>query len=243
MRKRKNLVWKLALRLLEAKVSVATRYQLSARERQEIQKILEEGDVLLDSNSAFPCSQLMAKIFFQTSWIHSGIYIGDGIVIDSGRKAHVARIKLADFLQTTDLAIYRPNYNQPADREAAVQFAQKAVGKPFNITFGDSHRKRFYCTQLISDALASMPHPIFLKRRNIFGKRVIPPASVAECSQMVCVWSSHPTILKSIRCHTPVLAGALTGGFAALILTGTNMWVGAVAGSLLTVHFMQQRTR
>ncbi|MFN8552935.1 MAG: YiiX/YebB-like N1pC/P60 family cysteine hydrolase [Candidatus Obscuribacterales bacterium] len=239
MRKRKNLVWKLALKMIEAQVSVAPRYQLTVKAREEVKKIVESGDILLDCNSAFPCSQLMAGIFFKTYWIHSAMYVGNGVVIDSGRKSHVAEISLNDFLETTDAAVYRPQYVDQADREAAVAFVRKALGKPFNITFDDKNGKAYYCTQLISDALTSMPHPINLPRRQLFWKQVIPPASVAVCSQIVCVWSSHPSVVKSVLCHTPILAGALTGGVAALVLTGSNIWAGAIAGSFLTSRLMQ----
>ncbi len=242
MRKRKNLVWKLALKLLDAKIFVAPRYQLSARTREEIKKILQPGDVLLDSNSAFPCSQLFATVFFQTSWIHSAMYIGNGVLVDSGRKSHVAEISLDEFLQTTDLAVYRPKYAEACDRDAAMDFVKKAVGRPFNITFDDKKGKAFYCTQLISEALASMPHPIFLQRRHLMWKRVIPPASVADCSEIECVWTSHPSAIKSVRCHTPVLAGGLTGGLAAHVLTGSNMWLGAIAGCVLTSRLIRVRS-
>jgi hypothetical protein len=239
MPKKKNLAWKLALKLLDAKVGVASRYRLNSSQQAEIQKILEIGDVLLDSNSAFPCSQLMARVFFNTSWIHSGLYVGNGIVIDSGRKPHVAKISLTDFLRTTDLAVYRPDYQQSSDRDAAVEFAQHAVGKPFNITFDERNGKAYYCTQLIAEALASMPHPIHLQPRAFFWKQVFPPASVASCAQIKCVWSSYPSAIKSARCHTPIFAGAVTGGLAALVLTGSNIWLGAIAGSLLTSRLIR----
>lgn len=239
MRKRKNLIWKLALKILEAKVSVAPRYQLSANAREEVKRIVESGDILLDCNSAFPCSQLFAGIFFGTRWIHSAMYVGNGSVIDSGRKSHVAEFSLDDFLETTDAAVFRPAYVDQGDRDAAVAFVRKAVGKPFNITFDDKNGKAYYCTQLIADALDSMPHPICLPRRHLLWKKVIPPAAVEVCSQIDCVWSSHPSLFKNVRCHTPILVGAVTGGVAALVLTGSNIWAGAIAGCLLTSSLMQ----
>jgi Permuted papain-like amidase enzyme, YaeF/YiiX, C92 family len=240
MSRKKNLVWKLALKLLDAKVGVSSRYRLSLQQQDEIRKVVEVGDVLLDSNSAFPCSQLMARVFFNTSWIHSGIYAGDGIVIDSGRKSHVAKVNLNDFLKTTDLAVYRPEYQDASDCAAAVEFATKALGKPFNITFDEKNGKAFYCTQLVAEALASMPHPIHLEQRSFFWKKVFPPASVATCPQIKCVWSSHPSPLKAARCHTPIFAGAVTGGVTALVLTGSNMWLGALAGSFLTSRLIRE---
>ncbi|CAN5501369.1 hypothetical protein BH10CYA1_BH10CYA1_39620 [soil metagenome] len=204
-RNSKRYLWKFLLHLLDVRMPVPSEYYLSESSRDEVRGLLQPGDIFLESNNAFPGSQIAAKLLFGTDWIHAGIYIGENKVIDSGRKPCVALNELDQFLFTTDLAIYRPQYLGPEDQQAAIAFANNAVGKPFNITLDDTHGHSFYCTQLIAEALLSMPHPIRLKHRHILWKSVVPPVALVRSAELDCIWSSSPRFFRNIIAHIPIL--------------------------------------
>jgi hypothetical protein len=200
----KRYVWKILLRLMDVRMAVRSEDILPAESREEIKSLLKTGDILLESNNAYLSSQIVAKLLFRTNWIHAAIYVGDEKVVDSGRNPSVALNDLDQFLLTTDLGVYRPKYASPEDVSAAVSFANKAVGKPFNITLDDTHGHSFYCTQLVSEALLSMPHPIQLPIRHLLWKQIVPPAVVATSPDLECIWSSHPQFFSNIGAHLPL---------------------------------------
>jgi hypothetical protein len=203
--KPKRGIWKLLLHLLDVQIAVNPDEYMPEATRAEIISLLQPGDIFLESSNAYPYSQIVAKLIFGTSWIHAAIYVGDQKVVHSGRKPQVTLDPLDRFLHTTDASIYRPNYVEKEDRDAAISYAMKAVGKPFNITLDDTHGHSFYCTQLISEALLSMPHPILLAHRRVLWKSVIPPVAVEASKDFKCIWSSHPNFVRNISTHISVI--------------------------------------
>jgi Permuted papain-like amidase enzyme, YaeF/YiiX, C92 family len=202
----KRGIWKLLLHLLDVQIEVNPDNYIPEAMRSEIRSLLQPGDVLMESHNAYPYSQIVAKLLFGTNWIHAALYIGDEKVVHSGRKPHVTLDPLEEFLHTTDVAIYRPNYVKNEDRDAAISYAEKAVGKPFNITLDDTHGHSFYCTQLISEALLSMPDPINLAHRRVLWKSIIPPVAVETSKDFKFIWSSHPDFVRNIGTHIPGIA-------------------------------------
>jgi uncharacterized protein YycO len=201
----KRGIWKLLLHLLDVQITVNPDEYMPEATRSEIISLLQPGDIFLECSNAYPYSQIVAKLLFGTNWIHAAIYVGNQKVVHSGRKPQVTLDPLDRFLHTTDIAIYRPNYVGKEDRDAAISYAMKAVGKPFNITLDDTHGHSFYCTQLISEALLSMPHPINLAHRRVLWKSVIPPVAVEASKDFTCIWSSHPNFVRNISTHIPVI--------------------------------------
>ncbi len=149
--------WRLLIRLWDFRMPISVRSLLDAEQKSTIKSLLKDGDILLESNNVYPLSQVITKILDGSDWIHSAIYVGDDQVIDAGRKACVARIKLDKFLLTTDVAIYRPNYHCSDDLSALLSFAKNSVGAPFNLNFDDTDEHSFYCTQLISQHYSRCP--------------------------------------------------------------------------------------
>jgi hypothetical protein len=234
--------WKLLLRLWDFRMPVPRRSILRQDEQATIKSLLKPGDIFLEANNAYPLSQVITKILDGSNWIHSAIYVGDNKVIDAGRKPCVARTKLDRFLQTTDLAIYRPQYHSPEDILAVLSFAKSSIGVPFNLNFDDTDTHTFYCTQLVSRALLSMPHPIQLRTKTIFWKTAVPTSSVATASEIDCIWSSQPNFWRNIAVHWPIVLSAMLGAYCGGRLSIYGFLPGIIFGALLSILMVHRMT-
>ena len=214
---------------------ISVRSLLDAEQKSTIKSLLKQGDILLETNNVYPLSQVITKILDGSNWIHSAIYVGDDKVVDAGRRACVARTKLDNFLLTTDVAIYRPNYHCSDDLSALLSFVEKSIGAPFNLNFDDIDEHSFYCTQLISRALLSMPHPIRLEHQTHFGKTAIPTSSVEQHPEITCIWSSHPKFLPNIVVHWPTVSCAALGAYFGSLLSLYWLFPGVMIGALLSI--------
>jgi len=215
---------------------ISLRSLLPADQKATIKSLLQSGDILLESNNVYPLSQIITKIIDGGNWIHSAIYVGDNKVIDAGRKPFVASIKLDKFLLTTDVAIYRPKYHSADDISAVLSFVNSSIGAPFNLNFDDTDQHTFYCTQLISRALLSMPHPIRLKHKTIFWITAIPNSSVEQReSDFTCIWSSHPRFWLNIGVHWPVFLSATLGAYCGSLLSLYALFPGVLIGAVFSI--------
>jgi len=229
----KKRLWRSLLRFAELEFPIWHWQMLSPKERLEIKSLLRPGDILLESNDAYPLPQIVTMLLMDSNWIHSAIYVGDSSVIDSGKLARVSRIDLDQFLNTTDLAVYRPQYETSEDASSACAYAIEHLGAPFNATFDISSRRSFYCTQLISKALLAMPNPIKLPTFRRFRRDAIPPAAVEHCMEIERIWSSEPRLLKSLSSHWPLLSGGLLGAVCFSSLVRGGLLSGALFGTVL----------
>src|SRR5581483_10848649 len=166
---RKRL-WHFLLSLLDTRVPILASHSLSTESRQQIKEFLQAGDVLLESNRAYPGWQLLSRLMVGSPWMHAAVYVGNGIVVDAGTEPRVARIAIDEFLNTTDIIVYRPRFAGPEDAQAAVSYVLKQIGRPFNVSFDHGDNRSFYCSQLVSQALLQMPHPINLPVERVLWK-------------------------------------------------------------------------
>ncbi len=246
-----NRIWKSCLRLADYKFPVRPSAKLSEKARQEIKLLLRPGDILLESNNAHPISQLLSQLFFGSSWIHSAIYVASGEIVDAGRKASVVKVSVDTFLDTTDIAVYRPKYTTADDAQQACRYALQQVGRPFNYRFDDADNHSFYCAQLVASALRSTTNAIHLEQCQLCTARVFNCASIVRSPQMQCVWSSKPELLTNLGSHWPILIGAVAG--ASLLsffirpftlvrsLCRCMALVGALLGMSLVTNFLRHR--
>jgi uncharacterized protein YycO len=221
---------------------IPRRSLLRADQKAKIKSLLKPGDILLESHNAYPVSQIITKILDGSNWIHSAIYVGDNKVIDAGRKPCVTRSKLDGFLQTTDVAIYRPKYHNPEDILAVLSFAKDSIGVPFNLNFDDADAHTFYCTQLISRALLSMPHPIHLRHKTIFWKTAVPISSVETASDIDCIWSSQPNFWLNIAVHWPIVLSAMLGAYCGNRISIYGFLPGILFGALFSILIVNRMT-
>jgi uncharacterized protein YycO len=149
--------------------------RLTDEEKRAVERAVQPGDILVDSNDSFPGWQLLSKIFLGSNWVHMGIYIGDGKVIDAGRETHVAEISLNRFLRTSRVAVLRPHYREQADVDAALARARDFLGRPYNRALNPASTTDVYCTQMLREVLQSMPHPIHVNSMNVLGRHIVSP--------------------------------------------------------------------
>jgi hypothetical protein len=194
-------VWRTILRVLDTEFHVSSDAMLTAAECAQIKELLQPGDILLESNSAYPLWQLAARFALGSAWMHGAMYVGQGMVVDAGTHPAVAQFPLDEFLKTTAIAVFRPRYATEEDAAQAIEFVQKCIGRPFNINFDHDCTCSFYCTQLISRALSGMPHAIHLKFYPLLWKRVVSPMSVVHSKDIDCLWNSKEKKQRKLTTH------------------------------------------
>lgn len=117
---------------------------LSAAERQELDAILQPGDVIQCGND--------------DSFVHAIFYEGEGMIVHAlaqsgfGKKMiGVRREKLAEYLDRVDrdkVVVLRPTWT-PEKLDAAIAYARAQVGKDYDTLFFSDADDRHYCTELI----------------------------------------------------------------------------------------------
>lgn len=117
---------------------------LSAAERQELDALLQPGDVIQCGNDG--------------SFVHAIFYEGEGMIVHAlaqsgfGKKMiGVRREKLAEYLDRVErdkVVVLRPRWT-PETLDAAVAYAKAQVGKDYDPLFMTDADDRHYCTELI----------------------------------------------------------------------------------------------
>jgi hypothetical protein len=169
-----SVVCRTLVALVDVRVRKRVR-RLSPEERSLVRSLVKPGDILVDSNDAFPGWQLLSKVFLRSEWVHMALYVGDGIVLDAGHKSHVAEISLERFLRTSHLAILRPHYSGDDDAQNVIACAKKYLGKPYNRALNLASTDDVYCTQLMREALMQMENPIEVRSTNVLGRHIVSP--------------------------------------------------------------------
>lgn len=185
-RKSELKFWIWLLRLLKTRVPLAEA-QLTVEEQNHVRRILKPGDILLEDDSAYPLWQIASRVV-GSRWSHMAFYIGNDLVIDAGTKPFVAEISLGEFLQTSNIAIFRPRYKDSSHLESAMKFMMNRLDCPFNSSFNLNKQNAFYCAQLVSRALEQMPDPIHLQHSQWLGKEFILPSAVEKSPEFQLVW-------------------------------------------------------
>lgn len=203
---------------------------LTVRQKKEVRALLKPGDILLKDNCSYPLSQLGARVL-GSSWIHSAVCVGEGKLIDCGSKPYVAQILLDDFLDASDLAVYRPRFETDADRESALNFLYGQIGRPFNKTFKLSNKNSFYCTQLVYRMLEQMPHPIEFHVSRLGKRPVILASDIETCPQLECVYLFRVAPWRACITHMPSLLALCVGSAVSSRLSPQF----SVLGALLTL--------
>ncbi len=225
--------WKILISILDWRCPCCDG-NLSEHQVEAIKLLLKPGDLLLETNNAYPFWQIAVRVALGTNWSHSAFYPGGAIVIDAGTRPYVAEVPLDDFLGTSHIAVLRPRYQTREDLESATTDVVSCLGKPFNITFDHNNRKTVYCAQLVSNALERMPHPIRISRRQMLWKKIVSPEDLEKNPEVDCLWSSHPMFWLNL-CHHWPLGMALSLG----MMAGWNWgYAGAVCGGTLAVFLL-----
>lgn len=171
---------------------------MSAEEREKVSNLIQPGDILIQKDENSPIMQTISKVGTGSDFIHAAIYKGDGKLLESVPRG-VREADLNIYLKGySSVMIFRPPYKTPEDKQAAIAFAEKQVGKPYNKFFSDDNGKSFYCTQLVRDALASTPNPINVPVANYMGKKVIGTHQLESIEGGETVYSSNRDFKQSM---------------------------------------------
>jgi cell wall-associated NlpC family hydrolase len=232
------------VKALDIRVPTTTPH-LSAAQRDEILHSIQPGDICLETNDAYPGWQRFERITMRTNHTHAFIYEGNGKLLQSTTPNGVQRTDLADYLKgRIHVMVIRPPYQSQQDVAAAIDYAAAQLGKPYNEAFNGNDTSKFYCSQLVSEALRHMPHPIETPQGQFRGHGFVAPDAFNQIPGARIIVDDHATFWKSQRSHWPVFTstvactaggavfGAMHGGVIGGVLGGV---VGLVVGLPMSV--------
>lgn len=222
--------------LLDIRVPTTTPPMSEAR-RREILDHIEPGDVLLETNNAYPNWQRLEMLAFRSSFTHAALFEGwqDGkpmlleATTGDPSGAGVIRTNLEEYLHgPVQVAIVRPDYKTTADRDAAVDYARAQLGRPYDSGFDYHSDDAFFCSELVDKSLRHCPNPIEAKTSRAFGfgRQTIAPDAFLDLPNAQ-KFGDDPSFLKNMASHWPVALAAVGGATAGSILGG---WAGGVVG-------------
>lgn len=198
-------------------------------ERKQIMDVLKPGDVILETEDAYPISQWTEKMMLGTNYTHTAIYEGNGYIIES-IKDGVKRTHLDHYFnRECHLAVIRPPYKSNKDVKASIDYARNQIGKLYNTRFNLKDDSRHYCHELVKWTLESIPHPIKVPTIKAFGLigKVISAKSFIKIDGAKIVYSSHHKYWKSALSRLPFHLSAIGGAIAGGLTLGP---LGAIAG-------------
>jgi len=204
---------------------------VSEEERIEILSTLKPGDIILETEDAYPIAQWTEKLMFGTNYSHAAIYEGNGNIIESIRDG-VVRTPLDHYFdRTCHLAVIRPPYENEEDVKASLNYARSQIGKLYDTKFNLKDDSRFYCHELVKWTLESIPHPIKVPPQRAFGftKRIVSAKSFKKIQGAKVVYTSNHKYWKSMLSRLPFHLSATAGAIAGGITLGP---LGAIAGYL-----------
>lgn len=173
-------------------------YAVSGQDVQDIQEILEKGDILLRGYRHY--ADGYAIKFFSLStldsdiggdWSHGAIYVGNGKIIHAVAEG-VSETNVVDFTRCDRIAIFRPKKGKTAAVKTAKKFLKENVPYDFSFTYGSSS---LYCFELAALCYPKLDIPKFSIRK-IFGllrrNDVYLAKSFVESPDLKLVYCSNP---------------------------------------------------
>src|SRR5690606_38898520 len=154
--------------------------------------------VLVESNDDRPGWQVSARLAQGSNWVHAGLYVGNGQVIDATtQRGGVAVRSLEEFARTHNLAAVRPRYASEADRKAALARAEAALGTPYDYEWRLDNG-RFYCGELVAECLAAGPNPIVIPTVPTVTGAQVSAKTLVESPQVQPLWSTGSDVGASM---------------------------------------------
>lgn len=224
------------VKMLDVRVPTTTP-EISEACRQQIMASIRPGDVILETDDAYPGWQLMEFFTMRSSFTHAAIYEGDGKFLEATTPGGVQRTDLDGYLHgRMHVAVIRPPYRAPGDVDATLEYARAQLGKPYDNDFNTADDREMYCAEYVYKALKASPNPIEAPVRHVMAKTVVSPDAFRKIPGSTVVYADHCSFLLNRLSHWPVysmsLAAAATGASMAGPVGGA---VGFVAGSLASI--------
>lgn len=221
-----------ALALLSIRVPTTTP-PISDERRDAICSCIQPGDIILETDDAYPGWQRMEFLTMRSNYTHAAIYEGDGKFIEA-TPPKVCRTELRPYLEGNQkICIVRPAYVSEEDKNAALEFARKQIGKPYDGGFSLADSEALYCAELVYNALKSMPHPMEAPLHRFLGRDVVAPDSFQRLPGATAVYDEKAEFWQSQLTHWPVMASGAGVAAAAAYLGGPIAGVAGFAGGLV----------
>ena len=203
-----------------------TKPPISDERREALLQQLQPGDIVLVSDNVYPIWQRVSHLTVGGSYTHVLMYEGkvngqpsvlEANTSDVGPDG-VRRTPFEEAISSRmEATIVRPPYQTPEDREAALEYCRRQIGKPYDWHFSLKGDDSFYCSKLAAKALRKMPHPISVAttRAGRVGHSMIAPDSFLKIPGAQRL-GENASYRSSINSHWPIAAGALCCGALAI---------------------------
>jgi hypothetical protein len=243
----------LATNILDIRVPTTTR-TIKPENAAKVLADIRPGDVFVETNNAYPNWQRMEFLTMGACFTHAAMYEGldqkgEPMLLEATTGdpsgAGVIRTNLKEYFHgPVQLAIVRPQYATPEDREAALGYMREQLGKPYDSKFDFANDDAFACTELVSKALAHMPHPIEVEKTRVLGRDAVAPDSFMTLPNAEVIYTDNASFTRNMASHWPIAAAALTTGAASWALSGNPIlgaagFLGGLFGSIAVGNKIQ----
>lgn len=212
----------------------STMPEMTEQRREQLLEPLQPGDVVMATVGTLPGWAHLDYWLLDSHHVHCGLYAGDGQFYEAAGPG-VRRSQAPDFFHgRMKTAAIRPNYASAEDRQAALAYCEKQLGKAFDQQFRSDDDRRFYCSELVHNALKNMPHPILspTHRVPLRGDQGIPPDGFLRIDGKL-LYDEKSHYWKNALHHWPVALGTVSGAaLGALAGNLTGACLGGLAGTL-----------
>lgn len=229
--------------LLERRIP--TYFQPPSPERREkILAALEPGDVILETNLAYPGWKQMLHFGLGSNYTHVAMYEGNGKFLEASPKVGVHRSDLEKYFNdTVKLAVIKMPYASEGDREAALDNFRSIRGKAYNRTpnfLTEEHPKAFGCAEAVTYCLENIPNPIRVPRAVVAGRETVSPAAFKDIQGAVVKYDDEPDYYDDLQQSWPCGGVGIGVGLAADLMATkllglaplTSAAIGVVGGAL-----------
>lgn len=213
-----------------------TQKPFTEEQREFILQNIKPGDIILETNTAYPGWQRMEFWTLRSHYTHAAIYEGEGQFLEATPPS-VQRTDLREYLEgPIKVAIIRPPYKSEADVKAALDHCRGEVGKKYDAKFDATTSEEIYCAELVRDALLAMPNPITVEHRDFMGKKAVSPDAFLGIEGSERIYDDNSNYWKNKIHHWPVAAGTLGIATAGGYLGGVpGFAAGLVGGYMLSL--------
>lgn len=162
----------------------------------ELKATLKPGDLILCGNNK--------------SFIHAILYVGDDVIIhslasSSSKYWGVIRETLGEYLYRSErdkFVVLRSKNFDPAEFSKTVDYANKQIGKKYDTLFLMNSDSKFYCTELVYQALMQMPsHPRMYSHKVKLGWQLVTNEDFMDSPDFETVWSLNKVRPETGKLH------------------------------------------
>ena len=202
-----------------------TNPELTEEQRKKIVALLEPGDLVLTADTSYLLWEGIEYTVAGSNFTHVSIHEGDGCVLEAtvdADKDGVMRSHLSNHLHgPVKVAVIRPAYKHPSDRDAALEFCRSKLGLRYDGCFNmdRTEGQRYYCSSLIYEAFRAMPCPITISRKRRLGRNIVVPDSFLSMQGQTVIYRDKFTPWHALKGATPTAIGAAaaTVGFHVML--------------------------